>query len=492
MTRFSTFGRRIGAGFAVVVLLTLTVGAVSVLTLRGVVTAKNQVIDENTTVLVGSAQLAALSERRARIVREYLLTGTDQPLAELAVIRLGFEQQIQQLRRSVRTEQQRQALDSIQRASDSVQAASDAIMTLRRTGATTSQLISDFYTELAPKRAELDSRIATFGTAERRLIDTATAASSQTVSTATWLIVIITFLAAAFAGAIAILLVRTLNRQITASVSQVRGSSAQLKDAATQQASGHRQQATAMNEISTTVTELLATTKQIAESAQHVATIAERTFDSARSGDLIVERAHDSISGVRTQVDLVVGHMLELGEKSQQVGGVLEIVAELAEQTNILAINASIEAAGAGEAGARFGVVADEIRKLADRVAGSTKEIRVMIDEVRSAVNTTIMATETGSKSVDASGRQFAEVSTAFRGIADLVQTTTQAAREIELSTKQQTGGVEQVKIATASVAQTAREAEANSSETEQTASRLAKVSGDLLRLVHANGHVSP
>ena len=93
-----------------------------------------------------------------------------------------------------------------------------------------------------------------------------------------------------------------------------------------------------------------------------------------------------------------------IGQKSQDVGAVLEIVSELAEQTNILAINATIEAAGADEAGKRFAMVADEIRKLADRVGGLTKNAPGLID-VRSAVNTTAMATETESKGVDAGSR---------------------------------------------------------------------------------------
>src|SRR5216684_6246017 len=109
--------------------------------------------------------------------------------------------------------------------------------------------------------------------------------------------------------------------------------------------------------------------------------------------------------------------MPELGKKSQEVGAVLDIVSELAEQTNILAINATIEAAGASEAGKRFAVVADEIRKLADRVAGSTKEIRGLIEDVRSSVNTTVMTTEGGSKSVDAGAKQFTEVASAFKQI---------------------------------------------------------------------------
>src|SRR6202035_508390 len=167
--------------------------------------------------------------------------------------------------------------------------------------------------------------------------------------------------------------------------------------------------------------------RQIAESARRVAQNAEQTAGSARSGHGTVDLTQDSIAGIRRQVDQIVTHMLELGKKSQEIGSVLDIVSELAEQTNILAINATIEAAGAGEAGKRFAVVADEIRKLADRVGVATQEERTLIDDVRSAVNTTVMATETGSKAVDAGSRQFGDVAAAFKQISGLVAKTTDA-----------------------------------------------------------------
>lgn len=281
-----------------------------------------------------------------------------------------------------------------------------------------------------------------------------------------------------------LLITRALTRQIAGAVQHVQRSSNELQSAANQQAAGARESSTAMTEITTTISELLATSRQIAESAQRVAGVAEQTTQAARAGEGTVDLARDSIAAIRDQVDRVVTHMLELGRKSQQIGAVLDIVSELAEQTNILAINATIEATGAGESGRRFGVVADEIRKLADRVASATKEIRTLIDDVRGAVNTTVMATETGSKAVDTGTRQFSDVAAAFKRIAALVATTTEAAREIGLSTKQQATAVEQVNVAISNTAQATRETEASSGQTFQTASQLAGLSKDLLRLV--------
>jgi methyl-accepting chemotaxis protein len=289
-----------------------------------------------------------------------------------------------------------------------------------------------------------------------------------------------------FIGVVGVLISASLTKQVGSAVRHIQTSSAELQSAATQQATGAKQQATAMSEITTTISELLATSRQIAESAQRVAQITDQTAVSARSGDSTVERGNDSVASIRRQVDIIVNHMLELGKKSQQIGGVLEIVSELAEQTNILAINATIEAAGAGESGKRFTVVADEIRKLADRVAGSTKEIRGLIDDVRSAVNTTVMTTETGSKAVEAGSKQFNEVAAAFRQITTQVSTATEAVKEIGLSTKQQASAVEQVNVAITNVAQAAKESEVSTGQTLQTASALAGLSRELMRLVQA------
>lgn len=281
-----------------------------------------------------------------------------------------------------------------------------------------------------------------------------------------------------------LLIVRRIDRQIGATVQHMLSASAELQSAATQQARGAKAQVSASTEVATTMRELVTTSHQIAESAHRVTLLAGDTAGSAQAGDQMVQDAQRALELVKHHVDRIVNHMLDLGKRSQDIGGILDLIKELSEQTHILAINATIEAAGAGDSGRRFAVVADEIRKLADRVSGSTKDIRGLIEEIRAAANTTVMATEDGAKAADACMRQFGETTTSLKRITESVTSTAQASREIELSTKQQTTAVEQVSVAIADVAQTARETDASSGQTLETAAQLSGVAKQLARLI--------
>lgn len=484
MARDRTFGQKLGAGFAVSVALTLVVAVLAIYALRSVVEGKDHVITVNAENVIDAGRLALARERAVSAARSFLLTPSEPDLRELREQREVFVETLKRLRLRTNLSEERELLDRIEKSETDYQAAADRVIALRKANAPLETVQRLFDETMIPRRLDVLATLETLVALERRLGEEAKQGASSTAASATTLTSVTAALALVLAAVIAFSLTRVLGRQIGTAVGQVQSSSTELQAAANQQATGSRQQATAMSEITTTIRELLATSRQIAESAQRVAQVAEQTAGAARSGDSTVQKANESISAIRRQVDIIVTHMLELGKKSQQIGAVLEIVSELAEQTNILAINATIEAAGAGEAGKRFAVVADEIRKLADRVAGSTKEIRTLIEDVRSAVNTTVMTTETGSKAVDAGSKQFGDVTSALKQIASLVTTTTEAAREIELSTKQQTTAVEQVNVAIGNVAQATRETEASSGQTLQTASQLASLSTDLLRLV--------
>jgi methyl-accepting chemotaxis protein len=479
-----TFGRKIAAGFALSFVLLMAVGAVAYTSINKL-SSTAQWVTHTHEVLEHIASVLSLLKDAETGQRGYVITGEEPFLEPYRTGSGDVLNVIKELRKlTADNPAQQKRLDSIEAPVAAKLAELKQTIDLRAKGSVDEafKIVRSgegkrFMDDIRRILGEMDDE-------ERGLLRQRAAEGDAAAGGAKSVILLGTLLCLLLVTVAGFLITRSLSRQIGSSVGQIQSSSTELQAAANQQATATKEQATAMSEISTTISELLATSRQIAESAQRVAQIAGQTAVAARAGDATVATAHDSISAIRRQVDLIVNHMLELAKKSQQIGAVLDIVAELAEQTNILAINATIEAAGANEAGKRFAVVADEIRKLADRVAGSTKEIRGLIEDVRSSVNTTIMTTEGGSKSVDAGAKQFSEVAAAFGEIAGLVGTTTEAAREIELSTKQQSTAVEQVNVAITSAAQATQETEASSGQTLQTAVELTGLSRALLRIV--------
>jgi uncharacterized phage infection (PIP) family protein YhgE len=378
----------------------------------------------------------------------------------------------------------RSRLASIQAASTSFDHRLDQISAMQSHGTSMKDQAEFMVTQAMPERLALERQVDEFTAYENSRTNDARTESTATAGHYRMLEIILALVMLLAATFLALWLNRLLTGQIGGAVQEIQASAAQLQSTATQQATGAREQATAMSEITTTMTELLTTSRQIADSSQRVAAFSRQTADATRASDVIVDRAQESLDAIRSQVDVIVNHMLDLGRRSQQIGGLVAVIHELAEQTNILAINANIEAAGAGDAGRRFAVVADEIRKLADRVGGSARQARGLVDDVRAAINTTVMATESGSKAVDAGARDFAEVTASLDRILSHVSTANDAAREIELSTKQQSSAVEQVNIAVANVAQVSRDVETSTTQASQTASQLARLSARMAALI--------
>lgn len=484
MARNWTFGRILAVGYALAGLVLLGVAAVGYQSTAQLI-ANDQRVEHTHQVRRELADLLKDMSDAETGQRGYLLTGADGYLAPYQAALAEAHASYDRVRKlTADNPDQQRRLESLGSVIDAKLDELQQTIDLRKSAGFDAALAVVMNNKGKVAMDQIRAIIAAADQAESDLLAQRAAAADASSNLAMGAI-----LWGGLAGAVLVALIgwftiASLSRRIGGAVGLVQSSSAELQAAANQQASSAKEQANAMSEIATTIRELIATSRQIAESAQRVAQIAEDTDASARAGDDTVETAKDSISGIRRQVDQIVSHMLDLGKKSQQIGVVLDIVSELAEQTNILAINATIEASDTGDSGRRFGVVADEIRKLSDRVAGSTKEIRGMIDDVRAAVNTTVMATESGSKAVDAGARQFEDVASSFKRISGLVATTTETAKEIELSTKQQSTAVEQVNVATSNVAQATKETEASSSQILQTASELANLSRDLARLI--------
>ncbi|MGC4087654.1 MAG: CHASE3 domain-containing protein [Polyangiaceae bacterium] len=482
-----TFGRRLAVGFSVAGLTLLVIAFFGYENAHRLVESQGWV-DHTQQVRREIAALTAELRDVETGTRGYVLTGKEEFLEPYRRALVQTEKYVESLRAlTVDNVNQQRRLDELRPQIEKKLSVSRRYVELRRN--TSFEAAAAAVSEGEGEHAMEEVRRITHAmdAEEARLYEVRRSAAESNAQTTKAVMLWGSGGGLLFVAVVGFLISRSLAQQVGSAVRHIQGSSTELQAAANQQATGAKEQATAMSEITTTISELLVTSRQIAESSRRVAAIASDTRSAAQSGDQLVQRTTESIGGMRRQIDLVVTHMLDLGKKSQEIGGILALIEELAEQTNILAINATIEAAGAGEAGKRFSVVADEVRRLADRVGGSTKEIRDLIDEVRAAVNTTVMATEGGTKAIDAGARQFSEAAAAFGQIVGLVGSTSEAAREIELSTKQQSTAVEQVNQAAASVAQATKENEASSSQTLQTASQLASLSRDLLRVVQSS-----
>jgi methyl-accepting chemotaxis protein len=250
-----------------------------------------------------------------------------------------------------------------------------------------------------------------------------------------------------------------------------------------QQSSGASEQAAAVQEVTTTSEEIAITAKQITENALSVEKTAESTSQSCHIGTGEVTNAINGMSILKQQVQGIATSMLKLGDNSQKIGGIVEIIDEISDQTNLLALNAAIEAAGAGEAGKRFAIVAQEVRRLAERTVEATRQIKGLIEEIQKATNSTIMVTEEGTKAVDSASHLVDKVQLSFDSIIGLVEETARSAKEITFSTQQQTSACEQMAETMTEVRDVAQQVAGSARETERAISEIIALSEKLQAL---------
>ena len=226
---------------------------------------------------------------------------------------------------------------------------------------------------------------------------------------------------------------------------QITHSSMQVLANAEDHASGSVQQAASIAQVTATLEELTNTAKQIAQSATSVERIADDSAQAAHTGYSSVEQALEAMETIRRRVADISGKTLLLGERSRRISEVLNLIKEIAGEIHLLAVNAAIESAAAGEHGKRFAVVAGEVRRLAERTRDSAEEIKAIVGEIQSATHSSVLATEQGVKEVEAGVTLATGARGSLEQILQMVDRTTQAIRQITLVTQQQQSASEQI-----------------------------------------------
>ncbi len=279
-------------------------------------------------------------------------------------------------------------------------------------------------------------------------------------------------------------IMKSITRPLGNAVTVLSSSSAELTAQALSQSAGATEQAASVAEVTATVEELSRTARQIAEASGRVAQTAEHNLRSAESAHTAVEETVAGMETLKTKVHNLAEKILALGEKAQQISVVVNIINEFAGDTHLLALNASIEAAGAGEHGKRFGVVAAEVKRLAERVVQATSEIRTLIGEVQSATNGAVMSAEDGAREAEHGSALAVRSGEAITEILRQVQGTFGLAQEISLATQQQGQASEQVARTMHDVSMVAQQAASSAQQAQAAAEELRGVAERLSVLV--------
>lgn len=218
-----------------------------------------------------------------------------------------------------------------------------------------------------------------------------------------------------------------------------------ISAAVEEQAAVTSQQSSSVSEITATMEELSITTTQVAEYADSVAGLAAESLNNTKTGANSVELVTNKMQEINADNQNNIKDIIELGKKSEEINKVMVIINNIADQTKLIAFNAALEASSAGEAGKRFGVVAAEIRRLADSVLASTGETESKIREIQEAVNNMVIASEKSSKGIQDGLIYSTETAQKLAKIVTGAQETADAAKQISLSTQQELSATEQV-----------------------------------------------
>lgn len=279
---------------------------------------------------------------------------------------------------------------------------------------------------------------------------------------------------------------RSLVGNVQATATRVAQTTSAVENTSTELLAASTEQLREIRETGQSVLDMAQRINQVSSQAQESAQVARASLSAAESGLKAVQDAIGGMNAIRDQIQETSKRIKRLGESSQEIGEITELISDITEQTNVLALNAAIQAASAGEAGRGFSVVAEEVQRLAERSADATRQIAALVKAIQTDTQDAVAAMErstqgvvAGAKLSDNAGTALSEIDRVSRRLADLIeQISTAASREAE-SANEVAGNIqhifavtEQTGEGTRSTAQQVRELSAMAEELRQSVSR--------------------
>jgi len=287
-----------------------------------------------------------------------------------------------------------------------------------------------------------------------------------------------------FGVVVAWLISSGISQTINQAISAIASSSTEIAATVEEQERMATQQAASVNQTTTTMDELGASSRATAQQIESAAGEAKQALNLTGGGTKAVGQTLEVMATLKIKVASMQGQIMQLSEQTDQIGNISTLVSDLANQTNMLALNAAVEAVRAGEHGKGFAVVASEIRKLADQSKKSAEKINLLVADIQKAINSTVMVTDEGSKTVAAGVDIAQETAQAFAGVANAINNVVLSSQQISLNAKQQVIAIEQVVDAMNSLNQAAAQTASGISQTKVGTQKLNEAALELKAVV--------
>lgn len=305
-------------------------------------------------------------------------------------------------------------------------------------------------------RETINRQFVDFDEEETRLLKERSQANTASTETTKAVIVWGCAGGALLAGLVGFVITHRLTVPIRAGIQRIASSAGEILAATAEQASATQEEAAAVQETTTTVHEVRQTSQLSAQKAQAVVDTGRKTIQAAEDGRRAVEETLAGMREAKARMEGIAERVLTLSEQGLKIGEIIATVGDLAEQSNLLAVNAAIEAAKAGEAGRGFAVVASEVKGLAEQSKQATAHVRQILGEVQRATQAAVLATEQGVKASEAGEDLARRAGDAILLLATSLEESAQAAQQILATAREQAAGVDQVATAMDNVRQVA------------------------------------